>query len=43
MPEATKKLLKKKGKEKLNPYNYPVGIIAYENFFCHEELLEIEK
>jgi hypothetical protein len=35
----TKKLFKKKPEEKTNPYNYPVGVIAYENFYSHEELL----
>lgn len=40
--ESTKKLIAKKAKERKNPYNYPVGITAYSNFFTEEELKNIE-
>jgi hypothetical protein len=43
MSDEVKKLIKKKVKEKNNPYNYPVGIVAFENFFSHQELLMIER
>jgi hypothetical protein len=39
--EISAKILNNK-EEQNNPYNYPVGITAYENFFSHEELSEIE-
>lgn len=35
--------MKTKLKERQNPYNYPVGITAYENFFSNEELLGMER
>jgi hypothetical protein len=38
----TKNLLKNKN-QRSNPFNYPVGITAYENFFSHEELSQIER
>jgi hypothetical protein len=41
--ESTKELIAKKSKERKNPYNYPVGITAYSNFFTDEELKEIEQ
>lgn len=39
----TQALIRKKPEEARNPFNYPVGIVSYENFYTHEELLEIER
>ena len=36
-------MYKTKPRQKLNPFNYPVGITSYENFFSHDELLEMER
>ena len=36
-------LFRKKPEERKNPYNYPVGVITYDNFYSNEELIEIEK
>lgn len=33
----------KNEEKKYDPLNYPVGCTTFENFFTHEELLEMEK
>jgi hypothetical protein len=35
-------LFKKKPEEARNPFNYPVGVVCYENFFSDAELCDME-
>lgn len=43
MTEDKKALLKRNHSARKNPFNYPVGITSYENFFSNDELKDIEK
>lgn len=43
MPETIRSKVLKNQKQRNCPYNYPVGVTSYENFYSHEELCEIER
>ena len=40
--EKTEKLINSSSEQRSNPFNYPVGVTTYENFYSHQELCEIE-
>ena len=42
LDDATEKLFRRNPKERQNPFNYPVGITTYDNFYSNAELKQIE-
>lgn len=43
LPENYTALFMPKDSKKEKIFKYPVGVVSYENFFTHEELLNMER